>query len=172
MFGDQARQYGLATSLLERLSSLYGGIAVEDEVIHGCLVTLSTNFRCHPIIRTFARNLFYHEFDLKSPKNFSLPSPHPSYYNCLVFVCSDTRENVNEVNSNVNECEAQVLLKILKEVAFLNWPKEWGERDLSKCCIMSPCRSQVLQRMLVVITGIGLWCMLVCPQWAQYYIII
>lgn len=144
VFGDQARQYGLATSLLERLSGLYGKINVDDAIIQRYLVTLSTNFRCNPTIRTFARNLFYHEFDLKSPRNFPLPTPHPSYYNCLVFVCSSVKENLNEVNSNIDECEAQILLRILKEVAFLNWPKEWGERDLSKCCIMSPCRSQVI----------------------------
>lgn len=143
VFGDQARKHGLATSLLERLNCLYKETNSEGVVNQRYQVTLSTNYRCHPTIRTFARNLFYRDFDLKLPKGYPLPSPHPLYYNCLLFICSDVKENVTEVNSNINEKEADILLKALKQIAYLNWPKEWGERNLSKCCIMSPCRSQV-----------------------------
>lgn len=141
VLGDQPRQYGLTESLLERLSHLYAGF--DDDRVKQYLVTLSTNFRCHPTIRTFVKNIFYQDLDLRSPKNHSLPSPHPLYYNCVLFVCSDVKENVCEVDSNVNENEAKALLRILKEVAYSNWPKEWKERQLSRCCIMSPCRSQV-----------------------------
>lgn len=147
VLGDKARQYGLDISLLERLLCLY---QQHIDITTNHLLILSTNYRCHPAIRNFARNLFYCNFDLKSPQQYQLPHSHPRYPKCLLFVCSSIEQN-NIVNfdSNINEKEATILLKVLKDIAFFNWPKEWGMRDLLKCCIMSPCRSQVSLKILI-----------------------
>ena len=140
VLGDKTRQYGLDKSLLERLSYLY---QEHIDITTNHLLILSTNYRCNPAIRKFARDLFYCNFDLKSPQQYQLPQPHPRYPNCLLFVCSSIERNIVDIDSNINEKEATILLKVLKDIAFFNWPREWGMRDLLKCCIMSPCRSQV-----------------------------
>ena len=143
VLGDQARRYGLDKSLLERLSFLYQRHSLRAIATQSHLVTLSTNYRCHPAIRNFVKKLFYHDFDLRSPEDYKLPLAHPKYPKCFLFVCSSVNEDVTDVDSNINESEANALLRILKTIAFFNWPMEWGLRNLDNCCIMSPCRNQV-----------------------------
>lgn len=143
VLSDQARQYGLDKSLMERLCSLYQQLSEAGAATEKHLLRLSTNYRCHPALRNFVRQLFYRNFDLKSPQHHKLPSAHPKYSKCLLFVCSGVEENIKDVSSNFNEKEAMALLQVLKHIAFFNWPGEWGKRDLHQCCIMSPSRSQV-----------------------------
>ena len=141
VLGDKARQHGLDKSLLERLLNHYS--LIDDSITKQSIATLSTNYRCHPAIFTLVGNLFYHDQNLKTPTDADvIPSSHPCYPSCFVFVCSNFDETITNVETNVNEFEAKVLLKNVQEV-FKSWPRQWGYRDLSQCCIMSPSRSQV-----------------------------
>lgn len=128
-------------SLLERLLNHYHivGSASKNSV-----VTLSTNYRCHPAISAFVGKIFYQHLQLKSLTDDDLiPSAHPNYPSCFTFICSNVDETLMSVEANINELEAEILLKNLQAILLDNWPQRWGQRDLSKCCIMSPSRSQV-----------------------------
>ena len=57
VLGHNAIQNGLAVSLLERLHSKYEGLTAEGG--NPPLVTMATNFRCHPHILDLAGELFY-----------------------------------------------------------------------------------------------------------------
>ena len=141
VLGDKARKNGLDKSLLERLLNHYK--SVDGNISNQNLATLSTNYRCHPAIVTFVRQLFYQHQDLRVPTDSDLvPTSHPSYPSCFVFVCSDCDETAMNVETNVYELEARILLKNIQEI-FKFWPSQWGYRDLSQCCIMSSSRSQV-----------------------------
>ena len=141
VLGDKARKNGLDKSLLERLLNHYN--SVDERITEQTFATLSTNYRCHPAIFTLVGNLFYQHQELRSPTDSDLiPSSHPNYPTCFVFVCSDYDEAAMNVETNVYELEGRILLKNVKEI-FKTWPDQWGHRDLSQCCIMSPSRSQV-----------------------------
>ena len=141
VLGDKARKNGLDKSLLERLLNHYN--SVDDRITEQTFATLSTNYRCHPAIFTLVGNLFYQHQELRSPTDSDLiPSSHPNYPSCFVFVCSDYDETVMNVETNIYEQEGKILLKNVKEI-FKTWPCQWGYKDLSQCCIMSPSRSQV-----------------------------
>ena len=139
VLGSKARDNGLDKSLLERLLFHYQGI---EDVASNHYITLVTNYRCHPDILELSGDLFY-ETPLILPQDKAPPKLHPNYPTSFVFVCSSCSEKVEETNRNTNEEEAVVILEKLKELSE-HWPyKEWGDRDLSNGCIMSPSRSQV-----------------------------
>ena len=129
MLGEDAREYGLKVSLLERLLSLYEKIGDKATIF---LANLHTNFRCHVDILSFASKLFYASNvkpsieckKIKSHKEFPFP---------LVFVCS-SKEEINNFESNVNEHEANLLMSKLKELA--KYAKE-------EICVISSSRGQV-----------------------------
>ena len=147
VLGSKARDNGLDKSLLERLLLHYRSM---EGVASNHHVTLVTNYRCHPDILELSGNLFY-ETLLKLPQDKAPPKLHPDYSTSFLFVCSSYSEKVEETNRNTNEEEAIVILEKLKELSE-NWPyKEWGDRDLSKACIMSPSRSQVSVEVLLSI---------------------
>ena len=143
MLGDIALNNGLATSLLERLHIKY-----KEEMSKGDnlpLITMATNFRCHPDILKLTGSLFY-RIPLRLPdgKQLLWTQPYTSDSACFRFVCSDVDESVQEVTETTNNLEAEVILKELMMISdYRNWPREWGECDLKKASIMSQSRRQV-----------------------------
>ena len=142
VFGEVPSSCGLATSLLERLHSSYKRLRQESYIS-----TLVTNYRSHPDIFELPSSLFY-ETPLIAPSDRDPPSLHPLYPYPLVFVCSniDVDQLVMQVDENVNEVEAGILLDEVNKFAIAkSWPTSWGPQDkvMSQTCIMSTSRSQV-----------------------------
>ena len=134
VLGDEARENGLAVSLLERLHGLYEKLR---EATRNHCVNLVTNYRCHQGILELAEKLFY-----KLPLNCKIPksSAHPDAPYPLLFFCSSIDD---KAQSNTNKQEAEIALKLVAKFAK-QWPTErWGRLDLSQMCFMSPTRSQV-----------------------------
>ncbi|XP_064395058.1 uncharacterized protein LOC135342289 isoform X2 [Halichondria panicea] len=137
VFGEVPLSCGLATSLLERLHSSYKRLRQESYIS-----TLVTNYRSHPDIFELPSSLFY-EATLIAPSDRDPPSLHPLYPYPLVFVCSSIDQAVTQVDDNVNEAEASILLDEVNKFAK-SWPTaSWGPVDLSQACIMSPSYSQL-----------------------------
>ncbi len=137
VFGEVPSSCGLATSLLERLHSLYKRLRQEFYIS-----TLITNYRSHPDIFELPSSLFY-DTPLISQSDGDTPSLHPLYPYPLVFVCSNIDQAVMQVDDNVNDAEAGILLDEVNKFAK-SWPTaSWGLQDMSQTCIMSPSRSQV-----------------------------
>lgn len=137
VLGDEAQENGLAVSLLERLHRLYGklGEAAADHC-----ATLVTNYRCHGDILRLAEKLFY---DLPLQCKVPPSMAHPAAQYPLQFCCSSIDDEIQIIDSTINECEATVILDLIAEFAK-QWPNaSWGPLDSSQMCIMSPSRSQV-----------------------------
>ena len=137
VLGEEPQQYGLAVSVLERLYDLYQkvGGAAKPYCAH-----LSTNFRCHLKILNLARQIAY-----KMPLQCKVPdhSAHPKAKFPLQFMCSSLDVAVQATDSSVNRAEAKVVLEEASRF-FMDWPAHnWGKRDLSQICFLSPCRGQV-----------------------------
>ena len=139
VLGKEARENGLAVSLLERLQNHYqrlGGVAQQY------CVTLVTNFRCHSGILRLSAQLFYKSplqcwNQLKADASAHPDSPFP-----LQFVCSSVSETT-QIVSATNEDEARIVLELACKYAA-NWPVEgWGPKDLTQTCFITPTRSQV-----------------------------
>ncbi|XP_064395053.1 probable helicase with zinc finger domain isoform X3 [Halichondria panicea] len=141
VFGEVPSSYSLATSLLERLHSSYKRLRQEFYIS-----TLVTNYRSHPDIFELPSSLFY-DTPLISPSDRDPPSLHPLYPYPLVFVCSSIDQVVTQVDDNVNEAEASILLDEVNKFAIAkSWPTaSWGPQDkvMSQTCIMSPSRPQL-----------------------------
>lgn len=140
VFGDKPQQYGLGTSLLERLHKLYKDIG---KVTEGYSSSLLTNYRCHSGILMLPSNLFYAS-TLQCRVNDS-ESHHLAPYP-LLFYCSSFR-NVTSHSKSTDEEEAKALLDVVLKFCS-SWPKgDWGEKptreNLRKLCIMSPSPNQV-----------------------------
>jgi len=137
VLGDEAQENGLAVSLLERLHRLYG--ALGEAAADHC-ATLVTNYRCHGDILRLAEKLFY-DFPLQCKVPPSMAHPAAQYP--LQFCCSSIDDEIQIIDSTINECEATVILDLIAEFAK-QWPNaSWGPLDSSQMCIMSPSRSQV-----------------------------
>jgi hypothetical protein len=115
---------------------------VEYEKIGGlakdCLLTLSTNYRCHEDILAIPHQLFY--LGLKSKARQA--SPHPKAAYPLLFVCSNVTSNVCS-----SEIEARILLEQVS-MFIQHWPKNdssWGNFDPKKIAVVASTRPQVLQ---------------------------
>ena len=148
VLGDKAIQNGLSVSLLERLYLKYN--MEEDKTnVKLPLVTLVTNFRCHPDILHLTRTLFY-ATPLRRPESrHAWSQPYSSDSPGIEFVCSDLDEKVQEVKQAINELEANIILKqLMMKIDHRNWPKEYGDYDLNKICIMTQSRRQVYDCMI------------------------
>ena len=144
MLGDIAAKNGLALSLLERLYAKY-----KEEANKGCslpLVSLYTNFRCHPDILSLVGKLFYTStIPLKLPDNKELYSiPYREDSSCFLFICSEIDDRVLQVKKPTNELEANIILTELMMITdHHNWPKEYGECDFNKISVVSQSKRQV-----------------------------
>ena len=123
-------------SLLERLHKHYEYLG---DVTKDHCITLLSNYRCHSGILTLCSSLFYGStLQCKVPESSSHPdAPYP-----LIFVCS-TLDKIESVDSDTNESEATVLLDQVEKFVH-HWPEStWGQKDVSKVCIMTPSANQV-----------------------------
>lgn len=138
VLGDDARENGLKTSLLERLQNHYrklGGVALNN-----CAELLS-NYRCCKELLALPSRLFYDSLLECHVPDVAL---HPDAPYPLLFICSSLDNDLCYVKESVNENEASVLLKQVKKFTISkNWPQQWGKRDLSRVCIVTQTRGQV-----------------------------
>jgi hypothetical protein len=127
VLGEEARENGLAISLLERLQQLYKDIGEAANDYHATLVT---NYRCHPKILTITE--VHYELPLKSyHSDESFP---------LLFVCSSIEAEQNgDADSGRNELEVRITLEEINRLSK-QWPTGW---DVTKVGFLSPKRSQV-----------------------------
>ena len=139
VLGDKAIQNGLSVSLLERLHSKHENLPI---------VTIATNFRCHPHILDVAGNLFY-SASLKLPPANMYQPVYSWDLPCFKFTCYSIDDSIQEVVETINEEEVSVILNELKTLTdFRYWPKEYGWCDVSRICIISPSRRQVIKILL------------------------
>ncbi len=145
VLGDEARENGLKTSLLERLYERY---RTSQVALQSC-AKLLTNYRCHSRILDLSSRLFY-ESSLKCHVPDSIA--HPSARYPLQFIClSDTEAPV----VIPNELELKVLIEQVAQ-CFRHWPVLWKEKDLKKVCIVTPTRGQVRYRFKLNAGGINI----------------
>ncbi len=138
VLGDEAREHGLKYSLLERLQLLYekcGGDALQY------MWFLNTNYRCHKDIMKIPNELFY-ESTIK-PHTIEACVHHLAEYP-LVFVCSSLTLSVN------GHLEARILLDSVKHFVVVNWPKSWGKKNLTRICLVTSTRTQVILNELLL----------------------
>ena len=139
VLGEDARKYGLATSLLERLLSIYQSEHMLPE-FKKMVSYLNHCHRCHQEILNLSARLFY-KTELKIPED-EPPINHPKFPYPLLFVCSSIDEK-EKIKSTRNAHEAEVILKNAELVAA-KWSKRaWGGQYHLDMCVMSPTRSQV-----------------------------
>ena len=68
--------------------------------------------------------------------------PHPLATYPLHFICTSLKQ-VKSNPHNIDKLEAETILKQVTKFVS-QWPeKQWGQRDLSRICIMSPSADQV-----------------------------
>ena len=130
MLGEEARENGLKYSLLERLQVLYnecGGQALDH------MVSLNTNYRCHKDIVEIPNQLFY-ENTIKRPHH----DHNPGATFPLLFICSSISSTTD------NNVEAQLILQQVEKFTVHSWPSNWGERDLTKICLVTASKTQVI----------------------------
>ena len=139
VLGEEAQRYGLGTSLLERLHTLYdkANRSSSSNACSATSVTLLTNYRCHSGILMLPSSLYYQStLQCRVPDSEAHDlAPFP-----LVFSCSDVKQS-NNTTSGGNEEEAGVLIEEVCKY-FKKWPKHWDKKD-KKICIMSPSPVQV-----------------------------
>ena len=132
MLGREARENGLKDSLLERLQQLYKELG--DRALKH-MVSLNTNYRCHPDIIKISRQLFYRSKIISHPQNASV---HPLAKHPLVFICSSLTVQAK------SKLEARLLLGEVRKYTS-SWPACWGKKDGDKnICIVTASRTQVL----------------------------
>ena len=135
MLGKEAQEHGLATSLLERLHNQYIKLG---EVTEKHLASLLTNHRSQSGILMLPSSLFYGSTLQCRTKD----KPHPLASYPLQFICTSLKQAKSSPHST-DKLEAETLLNQVRR--FVNqWPeKQWGRKDLSRICIMSPSADQV-----------------------------
>lgn len=134
VLGDIAREYGLKTSLLERLERKYDEIGAVDNLVH-----LNINYRCHPNITKFLASTVY-----KYPITSALTSTkeHPKAIKCpIFFYCSHINDDVS-CDREVMKVEAKAVVEQVKRF-FEKWPDSWKDSTLKDVCIVSSVRTQV-----------------------------
>ena len=143
VLGEEPRKHGLKISLLERLHDLYCALG---DVAKPYFAHLCTNFRSHQQILNLACQVAY-----KMPLECKVPdhSAHPDAKFPLQFVCTNVDADVNAIESSINEIEVKAALKKAADI-FMKWPMNWGKRDLSQICFLSPCRGQVHVRVIAM----------------------
>ena len=133
MLGEEARENGLKYSLLERLQVLYDKYG-DQASSH--IVSLNTNYRCHKDIVEIPNQLFYENM-IKCPQN-AHHDHHPDATFPLLFVCSSVSSTTDD------ELEAQLILQQVEKFAVHSWPSNWGKRDLTKICLVTASKTQVI----------------------------
>ena len=104
-------------------------------------VQLKVNYRTHKDILNLASSLFYNS-SLTSVVPDSIAHPEAPYP--LLFVCSSLDDTVEHVHGDTDENEARVVLDEAKRFVE-KWPeKQWGHKDSSSVCIITPTRHQVI----------------------------
>ena len=137
--GEEAREYGLKTSLLERLHALY--TKEEKNTSHLC-ATLLTNYRCHRALLALPSYLFYDSTLITNRNSKKQPKLHPLTFCPLHFICSSLDDTVVEVKESTNDREAILILDKAVEVVD-NWSQEWDDIRQRPVCIMSTTSNQV-----------------------------
>ena len=132
VLGKVPQDYGLATSLLERLCQLYTSLGHS-----GYIARLCTNYRCHEELLNLSSCLFYRQSGLIAAGK--VPLVH-GYDYALKFVSSGTVCDERPVDGT-SEFEAEVLLKELWKVKQNNPPQCLANEDF---CIMAVNRRQVI----------------------------
>ena len=148
VLGQEAQKYGLNISVFERLWNVYQSLGPTC-VAHQC-VHLTRNYRTHKEILSLASGLFYNS-TLTSAVPDTIAHPDAPYP--LLFVCSSLDNSVEQVEKNSDENEAKVVLDQVKRFVE-KWPTQWGHKDPSSVCVITPTRHQVrvmLQRLQFII---------------------
>ena len=146
--GDIAIKHGLSISLLERLHLKYSQKTLYQFSETHC-ATLLTNFRCHHALLSLPSYLFYQSALITVAE--ASASLHPKAKYPVHFICSNL-SNETKVAECINVTEIDLLLQeVLKYVN--DWPAtEWGEKDLSKICVMATTANQVYVNVVIVMT--------------------
>ena len=131
MLGKVPQDYGLATSLLERLCQLYTNLGHSNYIARLC-----TNYRCHENLLDLSSSLFYCQSELIAAGK--VPLVHGCHY-ALKFVSSGTVCDERPVDGT-SKFEAELLLKELWNVKQNNPPQCLSNEDV---CIMAVNRRQV-----------------------------
>ena len=123
-------------SLLERLQELYKQCG-DNAMQH--MVSLNINYRCHKEIVRIPSELFYESKIRIHPQ---CASAHPQAKYPLIFVCSALKSHVDQ------NFEAKLLLTEARSFVALNWPNQWGRKDLSKISLVTASRTQVIDLLI------------------------
>ena len=135
VLGEVAQTCGLAVSLLERLHDLYMKLG---EPAQKHVASLLTNYRSQSGILMLPSSLFYGSILQCRTRD----KPHPLAVYPLHFVCTSLRQ-IKGNSQSESQLEATTLLHNVKKFVD-SWPERmWGEKDLTRVCIMSPSADQV-----------------------------
>lgn len=136
VLGEHAQQYGLATSLVERLHTLYTK-ELKDEALQ-YHKPLTTSHRCAREIVKLSENLFYRT-TLKPSLSSHPDAPFP-----LHFVCSDIENKMHPLETGISyPGEADVIVEQVQKW-MARWPLNiWGKKDFKEVVIASQTYSQV-----------------------------
>ena len=135
VLGEEAKTYGLATSLLERLHDQYMELGEPAEKY---MASLLTNYRSQSGILMLPSSLFYGS----TLQCRTRDKPHPLAAYPLHFICTSLKQ-IKSTSRSEDQLEAVTILNQVKKFVD-KWPlKLWGPKDLTKICIMSPSADQV-----------------------------
>ena len=132
VLGEEARNYGLKASLLERLKFCYIAIGEKTQYLQ---TNLMENYRCHEHILKFASEMFYLSSVKHSAVTSNIKIPYGFPYP-LVFICTSIKE-VKNYSDCTNEAEADILMNMLS-----GHIKMGGVKRIS---VMSSSRAQVCE---------------------------
>ena len=139
VLGEEAINYGLADSLVERLYNCY----CDNDNNQQCpwVFNLLINYRSHEAIMRLSSNLFYNSTVVSNSDS----KLHP--YTCypLHFVCTSLEDGAFVDVSDINCDEANILLNEVKKYTE-PWPKQWGKREKSSVGIVASSRNQVCSK--------------------------
>ena len=135
VLGDLAKSNGLSVSLLQRLEKLYMLCDGNRNI-----ATLSTNYRCHPLILDLVGGLFY-QSSIKWNEDETPPATHRNFPFPLVFVCSSIDEDIG-LSSDHDNNEATTVFQKVMEVAK-GCPSSWAKYPTSDFFVISPSEEQV-----------------------------
>lgn len=149
VLGDEARNFGLGISLLERLHNAYEQLGDKGRYRS---VSLLTNHRCHSGILMLPSSLFY-KSSLQC--HFKMYLAHPFVKYPLQFICSSFDPNDTSYGDSINKAEAECLVKQVDHY-LKHWPVEHN-----RICIMSPSENQVSNALIHVLNYIieSSWCL-------------
>lgn len=131
MLGDEPQEFGLGSSLLERLLLAYNA----GEESRKYIAHLWTNYRCHKDVLELPSQLFY-DSSLKPMSDVTtyLTAPYP-----LIFVCSSVA-SPHPIVDDISGDEAKTLIDQLHELC-----SGMGDSQtfLKETCFMALSRRQV-----------------------------